>query len=117
MSAKQTLIFLAILQIFPMLIWPVAFLQSGLGIVGIGVIIFAGLGFAIYRGRSWAFTLAIFIQGLNVIIRLMMFLPNAKNQAGTWDIAYVIANLIAIALSIYLLFRLDRPDVRSLIVA
>ncbi len=117
MSSKQTLLVLAILQIFPMLIWPPALLQSGLPIVGVGVLIFAGLGFALYRGRSWALTLAIFIQGLNVIIRLMMFLPNTINETSTWDISYVITNLIAIALSLYLLFRLDRPDVRSLIVA
>jgi hypothetical protein len=117
MTSKQTLLVLAVLQIFPMLLWPVVFLRSGLGIVGVGILIFAGLGFALYRGRSWALTLAIFLQGLNVIIRLMMFMPNAMNDSGTWDISYVIANMIAIILSLYLLFRLDRPDVRSLIVA
>jgi hypothetical protein len=63
-------------------------------------------------GRSLALTLSIFIQGLNVIIRLMMFFSQAKPENGPWDVPYIIASLVGIALSTYLMFRLDRGDVR-----
>jgi hypothetical protein len=70
------------------------------------------LGFMLYQGRSTALTLLIFLMGFNVIMRLMMFFPYFSNTAGDIDILFVITSIASIALSTFLLLRLDRVDVR-----
>ena len=76
------------------------------------------LGFILQRGSSTALTLAIFIQGLNVIIRIMMLVPNAYSpSADSYNWPYIITNLFGLCISFYLMLRLDRTDVRVLMVA
>ena len=80
------------------------------------VVVFAVLGIMLYRGSSRALTLSIFIQGMNVIIRIMMFFNQAVPSPGqiNWD--YLIITAIAMALSSFLLLRLDKPDIRARLV-
>jgi hypothetical protein len=64
------------------------------------------------QGRSLALTLLIFLQGFNVIVRLMMFWPHFTNNSGNVDILYVLTSILSLALSAYLVLRLDKVDVR-----
>jgi hypothetical protein len=114
---RNRLLFLLIFQVIPLLLFPPSLLVKGLPLIGFMVVLYILLGWAILRGRSWALTLCIFLQGLSAIIRLMMFLPNTVNKAGVFDYTYAIFSLVSIGLSIWLVFRLDRSDVRSFIVA
>jgi hypothetical protein len=81
------------------------------------VLVFFILGIGMWRGRSWALTLSIFIQGVNVIVRLMMLFSNAVNKTGVVNLPFILTSLLAIIISGWLLLRLDRPDIRSLITA
>jgi membrane associated rhomboid family serine protease len=80
-------------------------------------VVFALLAYMLYRGSSRALTLSIFIQGLNVIIRIMMFFPHSVSRAGTFDWTYMTFSIIGLALSSYLMLRLDRPDIRARLVS
>lgn len=73
--------------------------------------VFVILGVFLWRGNSTALTLSIFLQGLNVIIGLMAFLPNLSFQ-GQIDLQWMLISLSCMALSMYLLLRLDKTDVR-----
>ena len=121
MSNSQKLLLVYIFQIIPLLIYPPETLKSGWAFVAIMVIIFLGLGFGLWRGRNWALSLSLTMQGFNVIIRLLMLFPNAMNglSDGTkvFDAPYIALSVVSIALSLFFLLRLDRPDVRSTIVA
>lgn len=123
MDRKRLLLF-AVIQILPLLILPPAMIFSGGGIntgaialVAALVVIYVLLGWGLMRGRSWALTMSIFLQGMNVIVRLMMLFPNAVSKQGVWDVPLLIAFLIAITLSLWMMTRLDRPDVRSMVEA
>lgn len=107
--------------IFP-LDWITGFLFPGgyvspAGIIGLLLFIalFIGLGFMLMRGRTSALTLAIFLQGLNVIVRLMMLFPRVYVQ-GEYNIGYIVTTILSISLSMYLLLRLDRVDIRATMV-
>jgi hypothetical protein len=76
------------------------------------VILMAVLGYFLLRGRSTALTLMIFVLGFNVIVRLMMFFPHFTQINGSVDFLFVISSVASIALSTYMLLRLDRVDVR-----
>lgn len=123
MERKRMLLY-AIFQVIPLLILPpsILFSQGGISSGAIALfigfaLIFVALGWGLMRGRGWALTMSIFIQGLNVIIRLMMVFPNAVSKQGVWDPILIILFLISIAGSAWLMVRLDRPDIRSMIVS
>ena len=86
------------------------------GIVGIILVVgmFIVLGVLLWRGTMRALTLSIFLQGLNAIVRIMMFFPHVTSAAGVADVAYIITSLLSIGISSYLLVRMDRVDIRTL---
>jgi len=117
MTNSKPLMLIIVTQIIPLLIIPPAILFSlnGLFVVGVLVLLFAGLGFALLRRKSWALNLSIFVQGFNIIVRVMMVFPNARSKGGIWDAAFILTSLISIALSVWFLQRLDKPDFQSLV--
>jgi len=120
MSNRQQLLLIYLFQIVPLLIFPLETLKTGIIIVGILVAVFALLGYGLLRGRNWALSLSITMQGFNVVIRLMMLFPNALTKVGggyVFDLPYLALSALSIGLSLYFLLRLDRPDIRATIVA
>ena len=120
MSNRQQLLLVYLFQIIPLLVFPLDTLKSGIIVVGILVIVFALLGYGLWRGRNWALSLSLTLQGFNVIVRLMMLFPNALMRLSdggfVFDLSYIAFGVVSIALSLYFLLRLDRPDVRATIV-
>jgi hypothetical protein len=104
-----------------MLVFPLEILKAGIVVVGILVVVFAFLGYGLWRGRNWALSLSLTLQGFNVVIRLLMLFPNAlmrMPEGGfVFDLPYLALSAISIGLSLFFLLRLDRPDIRATIVA
>jgi len=109
---QRILIFFVLPAIAPLL-FPLEIIGGAWIAILLDVILFAVLGFFLIRHRMTALTLSIFIQGLNVVIRLMMFFPNSATPDGTWLYANIITSILSIAISMYLVLRLDRVDIRS----
>jgi hypothetical protein len=104
---------LLLLQPLPLLLFPPALLAEAVPLIAITVAVMWGLSWMVWRRRAWALTLSIFIQGLNVIIRLMMLLPNAISSSGTFDLGFIVTSVLAIILSWLFLYRLDNQDLRA----
>jgi len=121
MSNSKNLLLVYIFQIIPLLIYPPETLKSGWVAVAIMVVIFSGLGFGLWRGRNWALSLSLTMQGFNVIVRMLMLFPNAMSSLSdgskVFAVPYIALSVVSITLSLYFLLRLDRPDVRATIVA
>ena len=122
-NTQRTLLFFALPALAPLIYPPdwLAWIISGNGVAGIitlllVVALFVGLGYLLLRGYSTALTLSIFLQGLNVIVRTMMLLPKVAFSDGSLNVPYILASVISIGLSMYLLLRLDRVDVRTTMV-
>lgn len=119
MPSNQKLLLVYIFQIVPLLIFPLETLKSGGVLIAIVAVVFALLGYGLWRGRNWALSLSLTLQGFNVIVRLMMLFPNATmNVGGTtvFNVPFIALSVLSIALSLFFLTRLDRPDVRATIV-
>jgi hypothetical protein len=112
---RKRLLTLIIIQIIPLLAFPLNLLKDGFLAIPFLALIFALLGWGLLNGRGWALTLSILIQGMNVTIRLMMFLPNSIDNNGVWDFPYVLTSSFAILFSGWIMLRLDRPDIRAMI--
>lgn len=117
MSSARRLAPLFFLQVIPLILYPPSLMASGAAVLAVVAIAYLALGYMVLRGRSWALTLTIFSQGLNVIIRLMMFFSQAVTLVGgdpVVNLPWIITALVSIALSVWFLLRLDRQDVRQL---
>ena len=104
---------LLLLQPLPLLLFPPALLADALPLIAIVVAVMWGLGWMVWRRRTWALTLSIFIQGLNVIIRVMMLLSNAVDASGNVNLDFIVTSVLAIVLSWLFLYRLDNQDLRA----
>jgi hypothetical protein len=118
MTLLNRILLFFVLPIIAFLSYPPGMLAGNISVgtitlIGLVVVFFIGLGFLLQNGRAWVLTLAIFLQGLNVIIRLMMLAPNSFDLASqTFDWPYIVTNLFGLVLSFYLTLRLDQTDIR-----
>jgi hypothetical protein len=111
------ILFFILLPIVAVLSFPPDTLRDAAEIIPFAVGFFLLIGLFLLRGKSLALTFAIFLQGMNVIIRLMLFFANAVPRDGELNVPFAVSMLIGLGLSLYLLLRLDRNDVRSLMTA
>ena len=112
MSTTLKVILFFVLPILAAFLYPPNILIGAIGVLVVALILFCGLGYLLLQGRSLALTFSIFIQGINAIVRLMMFFSNGFSKAGDANYLYILTCLIGLILSIWLLTRLDRQDVR-----
>lgn len=118
MSLSNRVLLFFVLPIIAYLSYPPGMIAGNITtgtitLISLVALLFIILGFLLQRGRNWALTLAIFLQGLNVIIRLMMLAPNSFDLASkTFNWIYIVTNLLGLGISFYLMLRLDRTDVR-----
>ena len=108
------------LQLIPLLLFPPSILVNGLLAVGVVAVAILALGVMLLRRRAWALTMSIFVQGLNIVVRLMMLFPHTLLSASAGkgvDVAFVVSSVLSIAISGWFLLRLDRPDIRMAITA
>ena len=108
----------AIVQFFVLLILPpttVASMSLVLWIVGITV--FALLGISMIRLHSWAGVATIFIQGMNIIIRLLVLVGHATIGAepgAGLDVWMAVTTLASIICSWYILRYVDQPEIQAI---
>jgi hypothetical protein len=117
MNTPVRILLFFVLPIIAVLAWPPDYLIGLPGATLAAAVLIAAVGVFVLLGRSAALTLAIFLMGLNTIVRVMMFFPHFTTNSGALDWTFVIASIISIALSMWVLLRLDRPDVRVLMVS
>jgi hypothetical protein len=111
MSIAQKILFFFVLPFIAPLLFPPDMLISGWVAILFSLLLFTGLGIFLLRGNSTALTLAIFLQGLNVIVRLMMLYPHVYER-GEFNFMWLLTSLLSIGISTFLVLRLDRTDVR-----
>ena len=120
MSNKLKFAPIYFLQFIPIILYPPSTFQGGWVVILVVVACLLALGYFLMTGRSWALKLSIFVQGLNIIVRLMMGFANAirpEKLGGGFDGILIITSLLGILISGWFLFRLDQPDIKATIVA
>jgi hypothetical protein len=108
------LVAVAILQFIPLLILPPTTLR-GIGpvLAVILVAIFAFLGVSLVRRRAWSSTASIFVQGFNILIRILVTLSQSV-QDGKVDFWLLSTSALSILLSAVVLYYIDQPNIQVL---
>jgi hypothetical protein len=110
------LVLIAIFQFVAPLTLPVTTLQTISPVIWVAIVLlFALLGIALLRRRAWARVATIFIQGFNIIVRVLVVMSHAVvggRPGGPLDVPLVSTSLISIAISALILYYIDLPDVQ-----
>ncbi len=112
------IVVIALLQIVPILLLPPQLLRSinKLFLI-IPVAVFALLAWALITLHAVGRMLTIFLQGLNIVVRLLVTMARVvpSRAPGTpADVPLLITSLIAIVLSVAILYYIDKPDLQLL---
>jgi len=79
--------------------------------------VFAVLGISLIKLRSWAQVATVFIQGMNIVIRVLYWVGHATvgGEAGAGiDVWMAVTTVLSIVCSWYILTYVDQPEVRAL---
>ena len=120
MSNKVKFALIYFLQFIPIILYPPSTWKGGWIVMLVVIAGLLALGYFLKMGRSWALKMSIFIQGLNIIIRLMMgiaHIARPEKLGGGFDGALIVTSLLGILISGWFLFRLDQPDIKATITA
>ena len=119
-SRKLPMVALLVLQVVAVILYPPSYFQRSpqaavmppallvllaLGLVGIN----AG-ALTLENGRS----LLVFIQGINVVVRVMTLFPNLRTPGGEWAWALLICQIVGAALSWYTMLALASRSLQGL---
>jgi hypothetical protein len=113
-NQRTQLIVLLVLQAVAIIIYPPVFFQTAPQAAVLPPALFILFVIALVAMNSgWLSPVAgrsslIFVQGINIVVRLMMLLPNLKNAAGNWDLLLLVVQIIAIGLSWYSITQMDK---------
>ncbi len=120
LNSRNKILVLLLLQLFAVLLYPPAFFDRApqaivlppallilflLGVITINTGLLNPLA-----GRSFL----AFVQGVNIVVRLIMLFPNLRTRAGDWNLLFLVLNLIAMGLSWYTMTTLDKQPPSAL---
>lgn len=120
MNAKDSkgLLAVAVVQFVALFVLPWSVL-SGISpvILILGPSLFGFLGYSLYRRRSWSRVATVFVQGMNIIVRLLTTISQvvSLDEAGThFDWPLMITALVSVALSAGVMYYIDQPEMELL---
>jgi hypothetical protein len=113
METFKKVLFFFILPIVGVMFYQPSTLGSAFSILWVALVIFVVMGLLLWYGYSKALTFMIFINGMNVIVRLMMLLSTSFSEEGVFNLSFFAFGMIGAAISFFLVLRLDKVDIRQ----
>ena len=111
---RNLLLIVALQFLTVALLPPDAIAGIGPAIAAAVVVLFAVLGAGLYRLRAWARTATIFLQGMNIIVRLLILVGHVVPREGGVDWMLLGVSLVSMALSTLILHEIEQPEIQML---
>lgn len=111
-NAPRSLVLIATLQFLPIVVLPPDVLAGvSAPVAGAFVALFAFLGVSLLRRRSWSRLAVLFVQGLNIIVRLLTLLSHAV-EGNAVNVPFMAAAVVSMGLSAVVLYYIDQPEIQ-----
>jgi hypothetical protein len=111
---QRMITFVALAQFVPLVLFPWSLTVSSAIFMVLLLALSAFLGWALMQRKAWGVKLTIFVQGLNVIVRIITFFANVYDASSGLDIALLLTYVVSVVFSVVLLSYIDKPEVRLL---
>ncbi len=110
------IVLVALLQIVPILLLPPKTLLSmNLVLLVAPVVVFALLAWSLLTLRPAGRTMTVFMQGFNIIVRLLIGISHvvpSKAPGTPADVPLLVTSIASIILSALILFYVDQPELQ-----
>ena len=113
-SQSRTILFVAVAQFVPLVLFPWGFSVGSAVAIVVLLALSVFLGWVLLRRKMWGVTLTIFVQGLNIVVRLITLFANVYDEASGLHVGLLITYVASAALSLYLLSTIDKLEIRLL---
>jgi hypothetical protein len=110
-SQSRIIKLVAIGQFLPLVLFPWTLSAGSLVIIVVLALLCAFLGWALIQRKAWGRTLTIFVQGLNIIVRIITLFGNVYKAETGMDLMLLITYVVSAVLSGIILSYIDRPEV------
>lgn len=113
-NRRPTLIMLLIIQAVAIFIYPPSFFRQApqaAVLPPVLLLLFVIALVAMNSGRlspTSGRNSLIFVQGINLVVRLMTFFPNLKNPDGRWEWMLLVTHIVSMGLSWYTITRMEK---------
>ena len=117
---KAPMIRLLALQIIALLLYPLPFFNQAPQAAVLPPTLYILLLIAVIATNTGSLSLEagraslIFIQGINIVVRMMIFFPNLKTPEGAWAWTFLLFQIMSIGLSWYTMIAIEQRPLREL---
>jgi hypothetical protein len=109
---SRVITFVAFAQIVPLVLFPWTLSLGSLVAILVLCLLAAFLGWSLYQRKKWGRTLTIFVQGLNIIVRLITLFANVYRAETGLNVPLLVTYVLSAAFSGVILSYVDRPEVQ-----
>jgi hypothetical protein len=111
-SQSRIIKLVALGQFVPLILFPWTPSVGSFVALFVLALLCAFLGWGLVQRKPWARTLTIFVQGFNIIIRIITVFANIYTPEAGLNVALALTYVASAALSGMMLSYIDRPEVQ-----
>jgi hypothetical protein len=110
--SSQFIAYIAIAQFVPLVLFPWDVSARSVVFVAVLLLLCGFLGWALRQRKPWGRTLTIFVQGFNIVVRIITLWRNVYGADTGLNVGLLVTYLLSVVLSGIILSYVDRPEVQ-----
>jgi hypothetical protein len=111
-SNTRAIRIVALTQVVPLLLFPWDLSIRSLIFALVLVLLAAFLGWALIQRKAWGRLLTIFVQGMNIIVRIITLFGNVYTPETGLNLGLLVTYILSAVISGFLLSYIDRPEMQ-----
>jgi len=111
-SESRGIQLVAVLQLVPLALFPWSVSVGSLVAIFVLALLCGFLGWALFNRKPWGRTLTIFVQGFNIIVRIITLFANVYEAERGADVPLLVTYVASGVLSWLILSYIDRSEVQ-----
>ena len=111
-SSTRGIQIVALAQVVPLLLFPWDVSIRSLIFIAILILLASFLGWALIQRKPWGRLLTIFVQGMNIIVRIITLFGNVYAPETGLKVGLLVTYVLSAVVSGFLLSYIDKPEVQ-----
>jgi hypothetical protein len=111
-SSARGIRIVALAQVIPLLLFPWDLSVRSFVFIAVLILLAAFLGWALLQRKPWGRLLTIFVQGMNIIVRIITLFGNVYSPETGVNVGLLVTYLLSAVVSGVLLSYVDRTEMQ-----
>ena len=111
-SSTRGIQIVAFAQVVPLLLFPWDLSVRSFVFIAVLILLAVFLGWALIQRKPWGRLLTIFVQGMNIIVRIITLFGNVYTPETGLNAGLLVTYLLSVIASGFLLSYIDRPEMQ-----